>query len=603
MPETLFGLHLMRPLWLLCAVPALLFSALLWQQRGRAGGWSQVIAPELLRHLVPEQQQRRRSNLLLLVCAGWLLASIAAAGPSWKKIPQPVEQVEDALVLVLDLSYSMKATDQPPSRLDRARQKLLDLLATRREGQTGLVAFAGDAHVVTPLTDDTGTIANLLPALNPDMMPLPGSDSAGALRLALELLESAGVSGGRILLLTDGIDGDEIPRMARPLRSAGVTLSVLGLGTANGAPMPLPRGGFRRDESGAIVIPRLEEGPLQALAQAAGGRYQRLRVDNSDLDALLSQPATATETKLAEGLTADAWEDQGYWLIILLLPLALALFRRGWLLGMLPLLLLLEPGTARAQAWQDLWLTPDQQARRALEAGDAERAATLFQDPAWAGAAAYESGDYATAAERFQATDSADGWYNRGNALARGGELDAAIEAYQRSLELEPGQQDAAANLALVEELKKQQQQQEQQQEGGEDSEQNDQQDEGEDNQGEQQGQPREDPQQDQQQQDSRDQDQGSSSDSPPEAEDAAAAEEDGVPDEPESAPEPAPGAEPLTNVEVPELSLEDAERNQAMEQWLRRVPDDPSGLLREKFRYESRKRQQQPGSGNERDW
>ncbi|MEQ9465108.1 MAG: VWA domain-containing protein [Haliea sp.] len=601
MPETLFGLHLMRPLWLLCALPALLFSALLWQQRDRAGGWSQVIAPELLRHLVPEQQQRRRSNLLLLVCVGWLLASIAAAGPSWKKIPQPVEQVEDALVLVLDLSYSMKATDQPPSRLDRARQKLLDLLGTRREGQTGLVAYAGDAHVVTPLTDDTATIANLLPALNPDMMPLPGSDTAGALRLALELLASAGVGGGRILLLTDGVDEDEVSRMGRQLRSAGVTLSVLGLGTAGGAPMPLPRGGFRRDDSGAIVIPRLEEGPLQALAQAAGGRYQRLRVDNSDLETLLSQAATATETSLAEGLAADAWEDQGYWLIVLLLPLALALFRRGWLLGLLPLLLLLEPGTARAQAWQDLWLTPDQQARRALEAGDAERAATLFRDPAWGGAAAYESGDYATAAERFQATDSADGWYNRGNALAREGDLDGAIDAYQRSLELAPGQEDAAANLALVEDLKQQQEQQEQQ--AGEDSEQNEQQDEGEGDQGEQQGQPREDEQQDQQQPDQRDQNQGSSSDSSPEAQEAAAAEEDADPGEPEPAPEPAVDAEPLTNVEVPELSLEEAERNQAMEQWLRRVPDDPSGLLREKFRYESRKRQQQPGSGNERDW
>ncbi len=601
MPETLFGLHLMRPMWLLCAVPALFFTALLWRQRGRAGGWSQVIDPELLRHLVPGQQQRRRSNLLLLVCAGWLLASIAAAGPSWKKIPQPVEQVEDALVLVLDLSYSMKATDQAPSRLDRARQKLLDLLATRREGQTGLVAYAGDAHVVTPLTDDTGTIANLLPALNPDMMPLPGSDTAGALRLALELLESAGVSGGRILLLTDGIDEDEIPRMARPLRSAGVTLSVLGLGTADGAPMPLPRGGFRRDESGAIVIPRLEEQPLRKLAQAAGGRYQRLRVDNSDLDTLLSQAAAATETRLAEDLTADAWEDQGYWLILLLLPLALALFRRGWLLGVLPLLLLLEPGTARAQGWQDLWLTPDQQARRALEAGDAERAANLFRDPAWAGTAAYESGDYATAAERFRASDSADGWYNRGNALARGGDLDGAIEAYRRSLELDPGQADAAANLELVEDLKRQQQEQEQQ--AGEDSEQNEQQDPGEDGQGEQQGQPREDQQQEQQQQGKPEQDRDSPDDSSPEAQDEAAAEEDAAPGKPEPAPESTPDTEPLTNVEVPELSLEEAERNQAMEQWLRRVPDDPSGLLREKFRYESRKRQQQPGSGNERDW
>lgn len=603
MPETLFGLHLMRPLWLLCAVPALLLTALLWQQRGRTGGWSRVIAPELLRHLVPEQQQRRRSNLLLLVCAGWLLASIAAAGPSWKKIPQPVEQVEDALVLALDLSYSMKATDQPPSRLDRARQKLLDLLATRREGQTGLVAYAGDAHVVTPLTDDTGTIANLLPALNPDMMPLAGSDTAGALRLALELLESAGVSGGRILLLTDGVEEAQVPRMARQIRSAGVTLSVLGLGTAAGAPMPLPRGGFLRDDAGAIVIPRLDEGPLQALAQAAGGRYQRLQVDDRDLETLLAQSATATETSLTDDLTTDAWEDQGYWLIILLLPLALALFRRGWLLGLLPLMLLLEPATARAQPWQNLWFTPDQQAQRALETGNPERAATLFEDPAWAGTAAYQSGDYEGAAERFRTDDSADSWYNRGNALARTGDLDRAIEAYRRSLQLEPGREDAADNLALVEDLKQQQQQeQEQEQQSGEDGE--PQQDSGEENQTHEQGQPdAEEPQDGEPQQDAGDPDQGSPQDSAAGSEDEGAADEDTSAREAEPAPEPAAAAEPLTNIEVPELSLEEAERNQAMEQWLRRVPDDPSGLLREKFRYESRKRQQQPGSGNERDW
>lgn len=587
MPETLFGLHLMRPLWLLCAVPALLLTALLWQQRARFAGWSRVIAPELLRYLVPEQQQRRRSNLLLLVCAAWLLACLAAAGPSWKKIPQPVEQVEDALVLVLDLSYSMKSTDQAPSRLDRARQKLLDLLATRREGQTGLVAYAGDAHVVTPLTDDTGTIANLLPALNPDMMPLPGSDTPGALRLAVELLQSAGVNGGRILLLSDGINEDDVPRMARQLRSANVTLSVLGLGTPNGAPIPLPRGGFLRDNAGAIVIPRLEEGPLQALAQAAGGRYQRLQVDDSDLEMLLAQ--AATETRLTEDLTADAWEDQGYWLIILLLPLALALFRRGWLLGLLPLLLLLEPEPAQAQALQHLWLTPDQQARRALDAGDAERAATLFEHPAWAGTAAYSAGDYAAAAEHFQGADS-DSWYNRGNALARAGDLEGAIEAYRRSLELEPGREDAADNLALVEDL--QQQQQEQEQQSGEDS------------QGQEQEQSETAEQEEEQASEKSEPDQGSPQDPSSGSQDEGSTEEDNGTPEPESAPAPEPDTpEPLTNIEVPELSLEEAERNQAMEQWLRRVPDDPSGLLREKFRYESRKRQQQPRSENERDW
>lgn len=199
----LLGIHLMRPGWLFLLLPALLLALWLWRRRASSGGWSDAIDPALLPYLLSERAGRRRRNYLPWLFLAWLLAVIAAAGPSTQKIPQPIHQTQDALVLVLDLSYSMKATDLAPSRLDRARQKILDLLAARKEGQTGLVAFAGDAHVVTPLTDDNPTIANLLPALSPDMMPLAGSDAAAAIALARELLHSAGISNGRILLLTD----------------------------------------------------------------------------------------------------------------------------------------------------------------------------------------------------------------------------------------------------------------------------------------------------------------------------------------------------------------------------------------------------------------
>ena len=198
-------MHLMRPEWLWTLVPALILIVMLWRQRGRTGSWDAVIAPELLRHLVGDSASSRGSNLLPLVLLGWLIAAVAASGPSWQKIPQPVHQKQDALVVLLDLSDSMKSADLAPSRVDRARQKLLDLLQQRREGQTGLIAYAGDAHIVTPLTDDTLTIANLLPALQPDMMPLLGSDPVSALAQALELLRSAGIRRGTILLLTDGV--------------------------------------------------------------------------------------------------------------------------------------------------------------------------------------------------------------------------------------------------------------------------------------------------------------------------------------------------------------------------------------------------------------
>ena len=264
--------HLMRPEWLWMLLPAVVLALLMWRRRDRSGNWSKVIAPELLPYLVNPDTSARRPSLLPLVLLGWILAAIAASGPSWEKLPQPVHQRQDALVIVLDLSYSMKSGDLAPSRLARARQKILDLLAQRREGQTGLIAYAGDAHVVTPLTDDTPTIANLLPALDPDMMPVPGSDPGAAVAQAVDLLHSAGIREGRILLLTDGVDTHDRREIEQALKDSGVELAVLGIGTQTGAPIPLPDGGFLKEGDGSIVMPSLDEPALQELAAATGGR-------------------------------------------------------------------------------------------------------------------------------------------------------------------------------------------------------------------------------------------------------------------------------------------------------------------------------------------
>ena len=448
-------MHLMRPEWLWTLVPALILIALLWRQRGRAGSWDAVIAPELLRHLVGDSASSRGSNLLPLVLLGWLIAAVAASGPSWQKIPQPVHQKQDALVVLLDLSDSMKSADLAPSRVDRARQKLLDLLQQRREGQTGLIAYAGDAHIVTPLTVDTLTIANLLPALHPDMMPLLGSDPVSALEQALELLRSAGIRRGKILLLTDGVSEKDSDAIEKVMAGSPSQLNIIGVGTATGAPIPLLEGGFLKDDTGAIIMPRLDEAGLRKLADATGGRYRRLQIDDTDIEFLQAENLfNESEETLALDRTADAWEDQGYFFILALLPLALGLFRRGWILTLLPVLFLMTPEPASAGAWDDLWLTPDQQGQQALQLGDDETAAALFKNPEWAGTAAYRNKDYESAVTRFSDLNSANSEYNRGNALAQAGQLDEAIAAYEKSLALEPDRTDAQENLALLEKLK-----------------------------------------------------------------------------------------------------------------------------------------------------
>jgi len=593
-------LHLMRPEWLWSLVPALILMLLLWRQRGRSGGWSDVIAPELLAHLVGERAGPRSSNFLPLIFVGWIVAVFAATGPSWQKIPQPIHQKQDALVLALDLSYSMKSGDIVPSRLDRARQKLLDLLEQRREGQTGLIAYAGDAHIVTPLTDDTPTIANLLPALHPDMMPVAGSDAVAAVAQAVELLHSAGIRQGKILLVTDGVTDKDRKGIVKALKGTGAHLAIMGVGTATGAPIPLPRGSFLKDKAGTIVMPSLDEENLRGMATASGGRYMRMQIDDSDLDYLL------TETTLPDGeltltldRTADTWDDQGYWFILVLLPLVLGLFRRGWLLCLLPLLFVTQPQPAHAQSWDNLWLTDDQQGQRALQRGDNEAAAALFENQDWAGTAAYRSGDFKAATGHFSGNNSASGWYNRGNALARSGELDDAISAYEESLALDPDQADARENLELLKQLKDQQEQQEQQQEQdkdqkNEDQEQNQDQQQGDQQQSDQESESESEQDKDEQQQDENQDPQECDSESGNEDQQNNQEQQQSEPQQDE------PGeGEQEQQAEATLADPQEQERDQAMEQWLRRVPDDPSGLLREKFRYESRQRQEQ---GNRKD-
>ena len=592
----------MRPEWLWGLVPAIILAVLLWQLRKRSGSWSSVIAPDLLPYLIGEPGDSRKSNFTPALLLAWVLAVMAIAGPSFQKIPQPVHQKQDALVMVLDLSYSMMAADLAPSRNDRARQKLLDLLEQRKEGQTGLIAYAGDAHIVTPLTDDTPTIANLLPALNPGMMPVPGSEPAAALEQALELMQSAGIQQGRILLVTDGITEQDRQEVSDLMRGSGMGLVIMGIGTATGAPLPLPKGGFLKDDSGTIVMPSLDENLLRGLANDTGGRYMRMQIDDADLDYLLADDLLAIpEQTLVLDRAADAWEDQGYLLILLLLPVVLSLFRRGWIVCLLPLIFAPLPQKAHANGWDDLWLTPDQQGQRALQQGDSEAAASLFENQDWAGTAAYRAGNYERATESFADNESGDTLYNRGNALAKAGKLDEAIDAYRRSLEVRPDQQDAIENLALLEELQKQQQ--EQQQQSDEQNEQ-DQENQDQDNEDQEQQQNQD------QQQSEQNQDQEQQQDTPSEPpEDPQDSDQDQPSEqEQESEPEQEPEQEEQTEqekqekeqqqdeleAEIAQAQQEDLEKDQAMEQWLRRVPDDPSGLLRQKFRYESQQRQQQ---------
>ncbi|MEM6773467.1 MAG: VWA domain-containing protein [Pseudomonadota bacterium] len=603
MNEIVANFHFLRPQWLLLLLPSVVLGLLLWRQRGREASWSKVISPELLPHLMSSESIRRSRAGVPVLIAAWCLTALAAAGPSWEQLPQPVMQKQDALVLVLDLSFSMLATDLQPSRQDRVRRKILDLLRERREGLTALIAYAGDAHIVAPLTDDNPTIANLLPALNPGMMPLPGSNPVEAIDLALELLDSAGVRRGRIMLVSDGLTERDAREIEGRMAGQGRRLVILGVGTEVGAPIALPGGGFLKDDQGEIVVPSLDDDSFENLARSVGGSYVRMSVDDSDLRRLLDDTLVLDEEDtISLDRRADRWQDMAHWLVLPLLLIALGSFRRGWLYT-LPLLLVLPSEDSAAFEWRDLWLRKDQQGSRALAAGDSDTAASLFQDPRWRGTAAYSGEDYELAVQSFSSDESADGWYNRGNALAGAGNYAEAIAAYEKSLELLPDQEDAVRNIETLRKLQDQQQQQQPQQGDSDqqaDPEQNDQ---GQDQQQQDGNQQQQSQQQDQQQSDQQsnqnsDQQSDQQQNQQQNPQDSSSGEQD-QDQEPESQGnedqrEDGDG-EGMPQPEIDTSAMqEDIERDQAMRQWLRRVPDDPSGLLREKFRYESRQRQQQ---------
>ncbi|MGB7452014.1 MAG: VWA domain-containing protein, partial [Lysobacterales bacterium] len=463
MTDTL-PLHFIRPLWL-ALVPLAVILPLLWRRLRRpSGDWSKVCDAHLLRWLSVGNAAARPSRFgPWLAGLVWLLAAVALAGPSWQKLPDSSFTSRDARVLVLDLSLSMLAEDLKPNRLAQAHFRLSDMLESASEGQTGLVSYAGDAFVVSPLTSDTNTIRNMLPALRPDVIPVSGSRPDRALQLAAELLQRSGMARGEILLITDG-GSRAAANVAASLAKQGIFTSVLAVGTVQGAPIPSGEG-FVSDRNGNIVVARLERDALQAIASAGGGKYSELTAGSTANSPWAS--VEGTEFARKDDALGERWKDSGPWLVLILLPFVAFSFRRG-LLFVLPLLVL--PGLlistdANAGLWDDLWATRDQQAQAALQQERAAEAALLAKNPEIAGEAFYRSGDYMNAGQSWSQVDPdrADSHYNRGNSLAQMGEFEAAIAAYDAALALDPEMEDASFNRELVEQMQQQKEQQEQQ--------------------------------------------------------------------------------------------------------------------------------------------
>ncbi|QYJ72880.1 VWA domain-containing protein [Shewanella sp. FJAT-51649] len=457
------SLHFIRPEWLLALLPLAIILWALWRQHQSNSAWNRYIAPHLAKILVTEGTQKSRRSLHILAFT-WVIATLALAGPALNKQSLPVFAAEQGRVLVMDMSVSMFATDLAPNRLTQTKFRATDLLRGLKEGETGLIAFAGDAFTISPLTRDTGTLLNLLPTLSPDIMPVLGSNLAAALTQAKNLLVQGGHLRGDIIVMTDGITPRQFDEANSALAGSQYRLAIMGFGSPQGAPIRLPDGQLQRDSSNEVVVAKTDFGLLQKLADNHNGIMVPNRADGQDLVQLQHWLSDSGDAK-ATDLDGETWQDLGPYLALLLLIPALLSFRQGmlanWLLmGLAGLLLGAAPQNAHASAWDSLWHTQEQQAMQAYQAEDYANAAQKFETPQWQGAAQYKAGEYEQALKNFEQDSSANGLYNQGNALMQLGKPDKAKERYQAALDKQPEFPQAKANLELAEKLLNQQESQ-----------------------------------------------------------------------------------------------------------------------------------------------
>ncbi len=434
--------HFMRPLWGLLLVLPLLALALQLRTRAGQDQLEGIIAPHLLKALRLRQFRNRLFSPIAVAWMLMLLMTVVVMGPSWRQQPSPLARDDAALVVLLDASASMKQADIQPSRLVRARQKLSELFALREDARNALVVYAGSAHTVLGLTDDSDILNQYLSAIDTRVMPRNGKFAERALPL-VDTVIGDGTAPTTVLLVTDGVSEGSEATFEEFFGARPHQLLVWGVGTED-AEIPL------------------ETRALENLASSAGGRFIPLSVDKRDV--------TATHRRIeahyvVTGDSAVPWQDAGYWLVFPCLALFALWFRRGWTLqwGLAALLVLGNPEPAMAEShtgqegftrwFTGLWLTPDQQGQRLLQRGEYTAAADRFESPHWKAVAYYYAEEFELAAEYFSRVDSPAARFNRANALAQGERYLDAVAQYTEVLAEAPDFEAARRNRQLVQDL------------------------------------------------------------------------------------------------------------------------------------------------------
>ncbi|MCE5294817.1 MAG: tetratricopeptide repeat protein [Chlamydiales bacterium] len=548
--------HFLRPLYLYLFIPFLLVFWVLLHRTQQKSIWNQVCSKDLLPYVIVGKQKKNFLSYLALLIGTLLIC--ATAGPAWDKTEHSLLKKQSGLIIALDLSAAMNAADIKPSRLQASLYKLTDLLNARTEGQTALIVFSGDAFVVTPLTDDTAMIKSLLQALQTNIMPTGGHRIDLAVAKGIELLEQGGCHQGSVLLITPECSLKERDKAIDIASKSGIAISVLAVGTEEGAPVMHSDGGFTKDQKGAMIVSKLAKENLHQLASATQGHYCPISIDDQDVQSLIAGFSSEKAVDQMGEMKLNQWHDMGYWLVLLALPFMLVFYRKGVLL-LLPFFL--APTCLHAEFLK----TPDQQGQKLFSEEKWQEASAHFEHTDWKAASYYRLGDYQKAADLF--TDP----YNKGNAFAKLGDFEKALACYEQALELDPDNEDAAFNKKLIEEQQKQQQEQEQDQ---------DKKDQDEKKQDEQKQEQKQDKDQEKEPQDKENQD--DTADQQNELDEQQKKEMQNQMDkELEGQNE---DKDKDQDQDKDHAGNQDDPQQQTDDRWLQKIEDDPGGLLRRKF-------------------
>lgn len=319
-------------LWALLLVPVL--AALLWAStRSRRLALERFADTDLARKLTESVHLVARRWKAVLQVAAVALLAVALARPQFGSRVETVRSRGQDIVVAVDLSRSMLAEDVVPNRLDRARLSILRLMEQLDGDRIGLVAFAADAFVQSPLTVDYSAAGMFLGAMHPDLMPVQGTDLGAALRVSLDALEQGGRDARVLILVTDAEDheasySEELARM----REMGVSLYVVAIGSNEGEPIPVfdeagVRQGFLRDDEGNVVTTRVGDETLSALAREAGAEVVRVGPGGTALDEFVEEIARG-EGEEIEAMQVTRFEEQyqiflGFALLLLFLDVLL----------------------------------------------------------------------------------------------------------------------------------------------------------------------------------------------------------------------------------------------------------------------------------------